>query len=100
MPEKTRKLSRSEKFNNVAKLFWLYFWAPETKSTSQARIKPEIFLNFRSELGPTYNSARTKIKYLLQKSIAFRTTRTAIRVIRRYVIARQNSYDMNQLSLP
>ena len=28
-----------------------------TKSTSQARIKPEIFVTLRPEPGPTYNSA-------------------------------------------
>ena len=40
MPEKKRKLIRSEKFSNVAKLFRSYFCSPKTKSTSQARIKP------------------------------------------------------------
>ena len=30
----------------------LYFCAPKTKSTSQAPIKPEIFVNFRPEPGP------------------------------------------------
>ena len=48
----------SEKFSDVAKLFWLYFWAPDTKSTSQARIKPEIFFNFRHEPGPNPNPIR------------------------------------------
>ena len=67
MPEKKRKISysRSEKFSNVAKLFWLYFCALKTKSTSQARIKLEIFVNFRPnpartrpELSPNPNPAR------------------------------------------
>ena len=48
----------SEKFSNVAKLFRLYFCASKTKSTSQARIKPEIFVNFRPE--PGLNQARTR----------------------------------------
>ena len=39
MPERKRKLS----LKNLA------MWAPKTKSTSQARIKPEIFVNFRPE---------------------------------------------------
>ena len=30
----------------------LYSCAPKTKSTSQARIKPEIFVNFRPEPEP------------------------------------------------
>ena len=49
----------SEKFSSVAKLFQLYFWQPESKPTSQARFKPEIFVNFRPEPepNPTYNSA-------------------------------------------
>ena len=42
MPEKTQKLSWSEKFSNAAKLFQLYFCASQTKSTFQAPIKPEI----------------------------------------------------------
>ena len=33
-------------------LVWLYFCAPKTKNTFQARIKPEIFVNFRPEPGP------------------------------------------------
>ena len=48
----------SEKFSNIAKLFWLYFCAPKTKSTSQARIKPEILVNFRPDPGP--NPIRTQ----------------------------------------
>ena len=50
----------SEKFSNAAKLFRLYFCAPKTKSRSQARIKPKIFVNFRPdpEPDPTYNSVR------------------------------------------
>ena len=35
-------------FSIVAKLLWLYFCAPKTKTTSQVRIKPE----FLSTLGP------------------------------------------------
>ena len=67
----------SEKFKNVAKLFWLYFCAPKTKHLSQVRNKPEIFVNFRPEPGPnparnrarskkpgpTYNSERHKYWY-------------------------------------
>ena len=37
---------------NSAKLFLLYVCAPKTKSTSQARFKPEIFVNFRPEPDP------------------------------------------------
>ena len=49
MSEKIRKLSKVWKFSSVAKLFWLYFCAPKTKSTSQAR----NFVNFRRpEPGP------------------------------------------------
>ena len=49
MPEEKPKGKLSLKdFSNVAKLFWLHFFAPKTKSTSQARIKPEIL----STLGP------------------------------------------------
>ena len=32
--------------------FDLFFWTPKTKSTSQARIKPDIFVNFRPEPDP------------------------------------------------
>ena len=32
--QKTESLVRSEKLSNVAKLFWLYFCARNTKSTS------------------------------------------------------------------
>ena len=32
--------------------FWLYFCAPKIKSTSQARIKHEIFANFKPEPDP------------------------------------------------
>ena len=72
-PARTRKLIWSsnyarknpivklcEKFCNVAKLFWLYFCEPKTKSTSQARIKPEIFVNFKPE--PCPNPARTRTR--------------------------------------
>ena len=53
MPEKKTKVKvRLKNFSNAAKLFWLYFCAPKTKSTSQARIKPEIFVNFKPESGP------------------------------------------------
>ena len=54
MPEKTRKLSycRSEKFSNLSKLFWLYFFELKTKSMSQAPFKTEIFVNFRPEPDP------------------------------------------------
>ena len=55
-PEETCKLSWSEKFSYVAKLFRLYFCAPKTKSTYQARVKPKIL----STLGP--NPARTRTK--------------------------------------
>ena len=51
-PKKNESYVRSEKFSNVAKLFWLYFCAPKIKSTSQARFKPEIFVNFRPEPDP------------------------------------------------
>ena len=50
MPEKPE--STSEIFSNVAKLFLLYFCGPNAKGTSQARIKSEIFVNSRPELGP------------------------------------------------
>ena len=60
MPEKIQKLSWSEKFSYFARLFWLYFCAPKTKSTSQARIKPKILstlgLNPTEKPGPTYDS--------------------------------------------
>ena len=56
----------SEKFSNVAKLMWLYFCAPRTKSTSQARIKPEIFVNFRPEpeSDPKSPARPTTLKWL------------------------------------
>ena len=47
MPEKKRKLS----LKNLAMLpsfFLLFFCVPKTKSTSQARIKPEILSAFGS----------------------------------------------------
>ena len=43
MSEKTESYVRSEKVSNVAKLFLLYFSAPKTKRTFQARFKPKIF---------------------------------------------------------
>ena len=51
-PKKPKSYVWSKKFSNLAKLFWVYFCAPKTKSTSQAQIKPEIFVNFRPEPGP------------------------------------------------
>ena len=51
-PNATTLLSLSFKKFIVAKLFWLHFCAPKTKSTSQARIKPAIFVNFRLEPEP------------------------------------------------
>ena len=45
-------------FSNVAKLFWLYFCVPKTKSTSQALVKPKIFVNFSPEAGTNPNSTR------------------------------------------
>ena len=44
MPEKTRKLSLSEKFRNVAKLFWLFFVHLKQKYVSDPK--------FLSTLGP------------------------------------------------
>ena len=43
---------------NLAMLpsYFDYFCTLKTKSTSQARVKPAIFVNFRPEPGPTYNS--------------------------------------------
>ena len=38
-----------EKFSNVVKLILLCFCAIKTKSTLQARLKPEIFVKFRPE---------------------------------------------------
>ena len=55
--KKNESSIRSEKFSNVAKLFWLCFCATKTKSTSQARI---ISLKFLSTLGP--NPTRTPAK--------------------------------------
>ena len=50
----------SEKFSIDAKLFWLNFCAPKIKNTSQARIKPEIFVNrirtWPEKPAPTYSS--------------------------------------------
>ena len=48
MSEKKRKLKLGLK-NLAILLFWLHFGAPKTKSTSQARINPEVFVNFRPE---------------------------------------------------
>ena len=58
-PKKPESWVMSKKFSNIAKLFWLFFCTSKTKSTSQARFKPEIFFNFRprpEKPGPTYNS--------------------------------------------
>ena len=50
MPKKPESLIRSEKFSNVARLFWLYFGTPKKKnSTPKAGLKPEIFVNFKSQ---------------------------------------------------
>ena len=57
MAEKKRKLS----LKNLATLpvyFDYMFCAFKTKSTSQARIKLEIFVNFRLEPGPSPNLTR------------------------------------------
>ena len=49
MPKKPESLVTSEKFSNVARLFWLYFGTPKKKQHALARFKPEIFVNFRSQ---------------------------------------------------
>ena len=54
--KKFKSKVRTEKSSNVANLFWLYFCAHKTKSTSQAQIKPEISVNFRPE--PSLNPTR------------------------------------------
>ena len=51
-PKKCESKVRSEKFSNIANLFLLFFCTSKTKSTSQARIKPDIFVNFRPEPDP------------------------------------------------
>ena len=51
-PKKPESWAGSEKFSNVANLFWSYFCALKAKSTSQAQIKPEILVNFRPEPDP------------------------------------------------
>ena len=54
MPEKKKNesLVRSEKFSNLVILVLFWYRTSKTKSTSQARIKPEIFVNFRPEPDP------------------------------------------------
>ena len=52
MLEKNESVVTNEEFSNVAKLFLLYFCAPKTKSTSQAQIKFEIFVNLRPKSDP------------------------------------------------
>ena len=61
MPKQNESLVRSEKFSNVVELFRLCFCTPKTKitSTSQAQIKPEIFVNFRPKLEPKSPARRT-----------------------------------------
>ena len=57
-------------FSNAAKLFWLYFCETRTKSTSQARIKPEILSTLSTnpartrpeKPGPIYNSGAKWIR--------------------------------------
>ena len=51
-PKKSESKVRSEKFSNIADLFLLFFCTSKTKSTSHARIKPDIFVNFRPEPDP------------------------------------------------
>ena len=65
MPEKKNESKvRSETFYNVVKLFWLYFCAPKTKRTSQARIKLKILVNYRPEPDPKSLARRTTLRYL------------------------------------
>ena len=53
----------SEEFNNVAKLFWLYFCARKAKITSQAQNTPEIFVNFTPEPDPKSPARFTTLNY-------------------------------------
>ena len=54
MPEKKTKLRLD--LENLAML--LSYFASKTKITSQVRIKPEIFVNFRPEPGPNPNQTQ------------------------------------------
>ena len=57
-PKKSESKVRSEKFSNIANLFLLFSCTLKTKSTSQARIKHDIFVNFRPKPGPNPNPTR------------------------------------------
>ena len=62
-PKKNEIWVRSKNFSNVAKLLWLFFCTPKTKGTSQARIKPEIFVNFRPEPEPKSPARLTTLEW-------------------------------------
>ena len=66
-PKKSESKVRSEKFSNIANLFLLFSCTPNTKSMSQARIKHDIFVNFRPKPGP--NPARTRPDLQLRRSM-------------------------------
>ena len=53
MPEKNPKVKLRLKNSAMLPSYFDYiFFAPKTTSTSQAQIKPEIFVNFRPEPDP------------------------------------------------
>ena len=67
MPEKKTKVKLGLKNLAMLPSYLLYFRAPKTKSTSQARIKPEIFVNFRPEPDP---KSPARLTTLLLRSVA------------------------------
>ena len=61
MPEKNPKVELGLKYSAMLLNYFEYIFGHlRQKSKSQARIKPEIFVNFRPKPGPSPTRARTR----------------------------------------